>query len=823
MSNLRDFVKTLTTSITDTDLAALNKDLGTIVSQQVDSVIAQGPVKLVKKVVQDTQVALFGENGLHLVSDTANVIKGLTSMTLDSALTVCNLIPSRENPPIFVDKDGSINARPDKVITDIHFHSEASIGDLSWLIYKAKTDTNSEITDKWKLHDSVETTSGYNSYTYVDTKNKQVAITLEGTQPNSKLSPLWLSKDGLADLEIGLGVIPAQMREGYNEFKRMVADAIGTYVTKGYGISIAGHSLGGGLAQMMSGMYFIDTGIALPTIAEAGPGMLKQLRLYAQEQLLAGQTIYLPTGGTYKLQAATLLGKIEEAKAVVSTFEAQSFSNIINLITELDPVGHVNYSSDPNKDGHVGISMTVPYLLTPREDLQDVQYTVLKPINSLNITTPGHITDGSKLLPGIGNISVTRFDRHEPDQSDALWSGTTVGLKRFDGDIGLGTAVFRDYGEPKKVWEGSQLNIPEEKIFGTAGNNTIRTTDKDTLVLGGDGNDIIIGGKGGDMLSGGAGNDIIYGGAGDDYLTGDAGDDELYGGEGNDILFGGEGNDYLDGGAGSDVLCGGLGDDILVWSAGNDLLMGNEGNDTFIIRQGVQGNAQIKWERNFTNFGNDVIIFEGNMGEDSSLLFNFADEIRFKDMKWSQQGNDIIMTDSLGNQSASVTFKNALGSFNSMNDQIDFKFTNGRLYADDEIYHVRAGAGVITALDDVKYKGNILIGSSGNDTLFAGKGNDLLFGGAGADTFVFNDNFGNDTIIGSDKEDAVHFNVAFDASEFTIRHSGNDLVIDYQKNGITDSGELTIANWYSSDNRINQFVFSDVAYKIEGNHFIKKV
>jgi Ca2+-binding RTX toxin-like protein len=823
MLSLKNIVRTLTTSITDTDLSALNKNLGNIVSEQVDSVITQGPVNLVKKVVQDTHVALFGQNGLHPVRDTANVISGLGTMTMDTVLNVFNTIPSNTSSPIFVDKAGSINAQPNKVITDIKFHSEVSIGDLSWLIYKAKTDTNSAITDKWKLHDCVETTSGYNSYTYVDTKNKQVAITLEGTQPNSKLSPLWLSKDGLADLEIGLGVIPAQMREGYNEFKNMVADAVNTYVSQGYGISIAGHSLGGGLAQMMSGMYFIDTGIALPTIAEAGPGMLKQLKIYAEEQLLAGKSIHPPTGETYKLQSTTILGKANEAKAVVATFEAQSFSNVVNLITELDPVGHVNYSSDPNKDGHVGISMIVPYLLTAREDLQDVEYTVLKPINSLNLTTSSHLPGESNLLHGLSNINVTRFDRHEPDQSDALWSGTAVGLKQFDGDIGLGTAVFRDYGAPKQVWEGSQLNISEEKMFGTSGNDNIKTTDRDTFVLGGAGNDIIIGGKGGDMLSGGTGDDIIYGGAGDDYLAGDAGNDELYGGEGNDILFGGAGNDYLDGGANSDVLCGGAGDDTLVWSGGNDILMGNEGNDTFIITEGAKGNAQIKWERNFTNFGNDVVTFDGAMAKESSLLLNFADEIRFKDIKWSQKGNDIIMTDSLGNQSASVTFENAFDSFGKANDQIDFKFTNGRLYVDDEIYHVRAGAGMITALDDAKYKGNILVGSAGDDTLLAGKGNDLLFGGAGADSFVFNGSFGNDAIIGSDEEDRVYFNTVFDTAEFTIKYSGNNLVIDYQRNGIVNSGELTINNWCSSENRVNQFVFSDATYKIDSTSFIKIV
>lgn len=824
LRNLAD--KVLHNTGVASDLDVLAKDLGDTASGQVSRFISQGPTNLINDVVKDANHAIFGQDGPHVVRDAVSFVEGVVGLAADNVLNVFNGLPSSGSTPKFDQLSGSINAEPNKIITEMNYHSGASLGDMSWLIYKAKTDTNTQITDKWKLIPNldIETSHGFNSRTYVDEANKEVVITLEGTQPNSKLSPLWLSKDGLADLEIGLGVIPPQMREGYQEFKKIVATVENNYVSKGYGISVAGHSLGGGLAQMMPGMYFIDTGKALPTMAQAGPGMLKQLEVYAEEQLLAGQIIHLPTGGTTQLHAGTALQRAKEAKAIVGTFKAQDFSNIVNLITELDPVGAVNYNVDPNKDGHVGVNMKVPYLLTAREDLQDVEAIALKPINSTNVTTPSNLPkDPLGLLPDISDIHVTRFDRHEPDQSDALWSGTAVGLKKLDGAIGIGSAVFRDYDAPKKVWDGSQLTLSEEKRFGTDGDDNIKTGDKDTFVLGGNGNDIIVGGKGGDLLAGGAGNDYICGGAGDDYIAGDAGNDKLYGAEGNDILFGGAGDDYLDGGANSDVLCGGSGNDTLVWSGGNDMLMGNEGNDAFILNNGAAGNAQIKWERNFTNFGNDTVKFGGAMDKDSHLVFNFADEIRFADMKWSQNGHDIIMTDGLGNQTASVIFENAFDSFAKGNNQIDFQFTNGRLYLDDETYHVCAGSGTVAASDDPKYKGNILVGSWGNDTLVAGKGNDLLFGGAGADAFIFDGSFGKDTIVGSDKQDTVYFNEIFDASAFTIKHTGNDLVIDYQRNGIANSGNLTIGNWDVTGDRVNNFAFSDATYKIESNHFVKIV
>jgi Ca2+-binding RTX toxin-like protein len=809
------------------DLEVVAKDLGDVVNGIGGKIIRQGPIKIVKEIAQDASHAIFGQDGPHVVRDTVNFVQGVGTLASDTVLNVFNSIPSSTNPIAFDVLPGSINAQPNKVITDTHYHSEASIGDLSWLIYKAKTDTNKEITDKWKLYSDVETSHGYNSRVYVDKANKQVAITLEGTQPNSKLSPLWLSKDGLADLEIGLGVIPPQMREGYKEFKKAVADVEDNFVAKGYGISVAGHSLGGGLAQMMAGMYFIDTGKALPTIAQAGPGMLRQLKIYAEEQLLAGETIHLPTGGTVKLGFGTLVQRADQAKAIVNTFKAEDFSNVVNLITELDPVGAVNYNMDPNLDGHVGVNMKVPYLLTAREDLQDLQAIAMKLVNSKNITTPSQMpNDPLGMLPGFHDIHVTRFDRHEPDQSCALWSGTTVGLKKLDGDIGLGTAVFRDYGDPKKVWAGSQVNIPEVKIFGDNTNSVINvsshvTGKQNALVLTRDGNHTVYGSNNGDFLIGGAGNDTIYGGSGDNYISGGSGNAKLFGGAGNDIIHAGSGNCYMDGGAGDNVLCGGTGDNTFVWSAnGNNIYFGGTGNDTFDIKQGVQGSTQIKWERNFIDFGTDVVRIEGAMASDSHLLLNFADEIRFQDMKWSQNGNDIIMTDNLGAKPASVTFQNAFESFGKNSDQIDFQFTNGRLYLDDELYHVRAGQGTVTALDDPKYKGNILIGSAGNDTLVSGKGNDILFGGEGQDTFVFNDNFGNDMIVGSNHNDKVQFNTVFNAAEFDVKRKGDNLLIDYQVKGFSNSSELTIVNWYTND-KVNQFVFTDGMYKIENNNFIK--
>ena len=791
------------------------------VSQVADTIAAvtgriiDDPKGTLDSIVEDTKVAIWGHNDPHPVEDAANFVKGLAGITRDNILNVYNALSKDGTVKEYERLDNAVS-KADGAVIESKFTTGASIGDMSWLIYKGRLVSNQAMQDKWTQYREVETSHGFNSRIYVNKGEQQLVITLEGTQPNSDLSPLWISKDGLADLEIGLGVIPPQMREGYEEFKNLVADAVNTYGTQGYSISVAGHSLGGGLAQMMAGMYYIDTGIALPTLAEAGPGMLAQLKLYAQEQLLAGKEIHLPTGQVVGLSKWSRKAQAAEAKAIVDTFKAQDFSFVTNMITIGDPVGAVNYNADPNKDGHVGVNVIVPYLLTAREDLQDLEYTTLDGANSKHLVTPDSLDK-----VGLGGIWATRFDRHEPDQSIALWSGTAVGFKD-PSIVGTGSALYRAYLDPRQVWSGSSLTLSETTVFGSDGDDYITVGDKATQVYAGAGNDVIIGGNVGSILDGGAGDDLIIGGAGDDYLAGDEGNATLLGGAGNDILYGGSGNDYLDGGEGDDLLFGGEGDDTLVWSAGNDILSGNEGSDTLIVRDGVQGQGQIKWERNYSNFGHDQVVMEGAMGADSSLLFNFADEIRMQDMRWSVQGNDIIMTDNLGNEAASVVFKDGFNAFAANSGKIDMQFTNGRLYVDDVMFNVQAGSGEIRANENEKYNGTVLVGSQGDDVLYSGKGNDLMIGGAGKDNFVFGNSFGHDTIVGSSSEDVIRFVNDFNAQEYSISQKHDDLVITYQQTGMTTESSITISDWYTASDRIDTVQFSNGTYSISNGSFQKQ-
>ena len=213
---------------------------------------------------------------------------------------------------------------------------------------------------------------------------------------------------------------------------------------------------------------------------------------------------------------------------------------------------------------------------------------------------------------------------------------------------------------------------------------------------------------------------------------------------------------------------------------------------------------------------------EGAMGADSSLLLNFADEIRMQDMRWSVQGNDIIMTDNLGSEAASVTFKDGFDAFAANSGKIDMQFTNGRLYVDDVMFNVQAGSGEICANEDEKYNGTVLVGSQGDDVLYSGKGNDLMIGGAGKDTFVFGNSFGHDTIAGSSSEDVIRFVNDFNAQEYSISQKHDDLVITYQQTGMTTESSVTISDWYTSADRIDTVQFGNGSYSISNGSFQKQ-
>ncbi|WP_293331727.1 calcium-binding protein [Microcoleus sp. CAWBG58] len=149
-----------------------------------------------------------------------------------------------------------------------------------------------------------------------------------------------------------------------------------------------------------------------------------------------------------------------------------------------------------------------------------------------------------------------------------------------------------------------------DSVGGGSDNDTVYAGTGNDVVDGGNGNDTLFGGKGFDLVNGGDWDDFVSGDRGNDTVLGGSGNDTALGGDGNDIVLGGDGNDSLFGGRGNDTVDGGRGDDFISGDRGADLLTGGAGSDTFYFA-GVGGDYGIDTITDF-NPGEDKLSFDRN-------------------------------------------------------------------------------------------------------------------------------------------------------------------------------------------------------------------
>ncbi|WP_293572849.1 calcium-binding protein [Phaeobacter sp.] len=284
----------------------------------------------------------------------------------------------------------------------------------------------------------------------------------------------------------------------------------------------------------------------------------------------------------------------------------------------------------------------------------------------------------------------------------------------------------------------------------------------------GDGNDTINAGSSWDYIFGGSGTDrLIVDRAFSDAsfssrfssvtVTTQEGRDELSSIElvqFNDrtvgLTVGSASNETLNGdnraATSHDVLLGGIGSDTINGYSGNDLLLGEDGNDTL---SGQRGNDTLQGgegdDRLMGGFNADRLF--GDSGADTLLGGNGWDRL---------EGG--AQADRLFGGGGADTLKGGSGP----------DLLNG-------------GSG-----DDLLLGGggnDILIGGTGRDELLGQTGDDRLTGGAYADTFVFNQGYGNDTI--------TDFSAGQDLIE--IRSGANGLA-DLTFTAMGDDVQITFAN-----------------------------
>ena len=502
-------------------------------------------------------------------------------------------------------------------------------------------------------------------------------------------------------------------------------------------------------------------GIPTNTLASAGPDIFPFLEFDNGNPVFEASTLReIRTGVDTNGAAGDIEITLNSLELTNGGFFLGNFSNgnllasvpfsQIDLFTVLaHEIGHglgfISFVDDPSSFSSTSNLSTFDQLISFQtiNNGQDLQGEIVSP-NAVAVfgdNIPLDVNDA-------GHLS-----RTDPRIDDLLEAILSPGQRQFVSPLAI--AVFQDLGVPvfsatnnsdtlfgfdtddfANLFNGNdryEAFLGNDTVFGATGNDTI---------LGESGNDFLRGNAGFDDLIGGDGNDILFGDFNADNLFGDAGADFLDGGFGPDRLFGGAGNDNLNGGAsGNDALHGGLGNDILNGGNDNDVLRGNAGFDTL---NGGTGNDSL-----FVAF--NAVLLSGDDGAD------FLDGGFGPDRLFGGAGNDILNGGASGND----TLNGGLGNdiLNGGNDN------------------------------------DVLRGNAGFDTLNGGTGNDILQGDFNADTFLFENNFGQDVILDFDQAnafEAINLSAVSNITSFSdlvtshlIQNGNGDAVIFDGGNSIT--------------------------------------
>lgn len=385
-------------------------------------------------------------------------------------------------------------------------------------------------------------------------------------------------------------------------------------------------------------------------------------------------------------------------------------------------------------------------------------------------------------------------DIHGGDGNDQITGG--IGDDVINGGLGTDT-ISGDAGQD--TISGGDGN---DVIFAGNDDDTVNGNSGRDTIYGGLGHDQLFGNEDDDVIFGGDGNDIISGGTGRDRIWGDVGDDSIDGQDGADTIQGGDGNDTLTGGADVDRLYGQLGDDTLYGNDGNDILFGGGGIDILV---GGEGNDLING-----NTENDDI--DGNGGNDTIFGGGNDDDINGgdgNDRLYGQAGNDVVQG-STGDDYVNGGGGDDILYGSEGADRLIGSAGNDQLIGGNGADNLHGGSG-----DDI-LNGNgdddILNGFHGNDELYGGGGDDVLRGGrdddlltgqTGTDRFVFDNDWGHDTIRdfasdGLEKIDLRNVTGIDSIDDLTITNVAGAVLIEYDGNSITLNA-LTTAHIDASD------------------------
>lgn len=298
-----------------------------------------------------------------------------------------------------------------------------------------------------------------------------------------------------------------------------------------------------------------------------------------------------------------------------------------------------------------------------------------------------------------------------------------------------------------------------------------------------------LGSTGNDLLLGDTGDNKFYGMNGDDTIMGHEGDDLIYGGSGNDILYGGDGSDTIKGSDGNDLISGDkapVAERIFLEPVELDLVNGSF-EDT-ALSNGTHIYSVPGWISSSSRNGifdpsvNSLsTVADGqNVGFVNSRQETISQQTSHQIEEATKYTLSAFHATRIDDTAAQVILELYAGDtlivsqnfdppgvdqWHEIKIEFDSSDYSHLLGEDLRVLIQHGGSGAAAIIDDVRlHKQAVLNNGSGNDKLYGengddtimghagddlidgGSGNDLLTGGLGNDSFIFNMNWGHDTI-----------------------------------------------------------------------------
>lgn len=299
----------------------------------------------------------------------------------------------------------------------------------------------------------------------------------------------------------------------------------------------------------------------------------------------------------------TKMGIQSEMDDLMLSGTAQSLMNQINGTQQNDTI-----TATPNQDGSLTIDVNGQKTTYSKEEVangfvinsgdgNDVIDVSASDANFIINSGEGNNTvslgSGRNItLSGNGNNTIT-------NQNTAKRNSVTTGSGSNDISLGASTNKVKTNGgsntitasqgsinqviDKNQTQNASTINLDTDKtnfvstqgdtnITVGNGNNEISNVQGKANITAGDGDNVITGGDKGNNITVGNGNNYIEGGAGDDTIVAGDGNNTIYGLDGNDTITAGNGDNYIDGGKGNDTITAGTGKNIVAGGIGKDTI-----------------------------------------------------------------------------------------------------------------------------------------------------------------------------------------------------------------------------------------------------------